>query len=219
LPEADQQLSVGKADGLQTPKSRRSLLSRSSAEADIAHVAKGDLATAGSDLFPPAGEQILGIPFRLDFSLPELLYEFAKQPIVLRFASSHAQTNADLWLLHFDRFAKLDRGSDSRLQSASDTHTLDHEQRGMGPTGMGFGPMVVYQNYADCRRAMRHLDFLATTTSEPGVGLCGADVVRRRRGSDKSPATSSAYASTNLRYTSWKALIRRTAFAQNQVFR
>ena len=59
-------------------------------------------AAAGNDLFQPAGEQILSIPFRLDFSIPELLYEFEKEPIVLSFAASHTQTNADLWLFHFD---------------------------------------------------------------------------------------------------------------------
>lgn len=109
--------------------------------------------------------------------------------------------DADLWFLHADRFAELDRSLRPRRQSLSDTHTFAREQRGMGPTGMGFSPVVVYQNFADCRRAMRHLDCMATTTNEPGVGLRRADAVRRRRGADESPATSRAYGLPNLHYT------------------
>lgn len=82
-------LPAPKAAGRLTPKSRRSLLSRSPPEADIAHVANGMPLQRGEvPQYKPAVEQIVGIRFCPNLTISKLLHQFEKRSHCVRVAVS-----------------------------------------------------------------------------------------------------------------------------------
>lgn len=65
--------------------------------------------------------------------------------------------NDDVRLLHAARPFELDRGHHAGCEGRGNAHTVQIRQECLGSAGVGGDPLVVYQDYADNRGALRHL--------------------------------------------------------------